>query len=74
MKTFGNLCQSHWTHSEIFKEQSSHIVYHNIIKITDLLIFLKLNWSPKLRENNGRKNTLVAQVACFQMLKFDDLN
>ena len=23
-----------------------------------------------LRENNGRKNTLVAQVECFQMLEF----
>ena len=29
----------------------------------------ELNWSLKLRENNERKNTLVTQVMCFQMLQ-----
>ena len=31
---------------------------------------LELIWLSKLRENNGRKNTLVAQGVCFQMLDF----
>ena len=36
-------------------------------KITNLWKF-GLNWSSKLQENNERKNTLVAQIVCFQML------
>ena len=36
-------------------------------KYTDNLQF-ELNCSSKLRGNNGRENTLVAQVVCFQML------
>ena len=39
-------------------------------KITNLWKF-ELNWSSKLRENDGRKNTLVTQVECFEMLKFE---
>ena len=31
----------------------------------------EFNWLLKLRENNGRKNALVAQVVCFLMLEFE---
>ena len=36
-------------------------------KITNLLV-IELNLSLKLRDNNERKNTLVTEVVCFQML------
>ena len=39
-------------------------------KITNLWK-VNLNWLSKLLENNGRKNALVAQAVCFQMLDRD---
>ena len=42
-------------------------------KMTNLWKF-ELNWLSKLRENNGKKNTLVAQVGCFQMPWIRDLS
>ena len=32
---------------------------------------IELKWLSKLRENNGRKDTLVTQIVCFQMLEYD---
>ena len=43
----------------IVKDQSSHLVYLNMHKITNLWKF-ELISSSKLRDNNERKNTLVA--------------
>ena len=52
-------------------------VSQHMHKITNLWKF-KLNRSTKLRDNNERKNTLIApwspEVACFQMLDFETSN
>ena len=45
-------------------------VSQHMHKITNLWKF-ELDWLSKLRENNGRKNALVAQVVCFQMVDFE---
>ena len=45
-------------------------VSQHLYKITNLWKF-ELSWSSKLRENNGKKKNLVAQVLCFQMLAFE---
>ena len=56
------------------RDQSSHLVYLNIIhKITNLWKFV-LNWSSKLRDNNGRKNsTLLARSCVLSHAWFRDL-
>ena len=45
-------------------------VYQHMHKITNLWKFER-SWSSNLRENNGRKNILVAQVVCLRCLEFN---
>ena len=55
----------------IVKDQSSHLVYLNIMhKITNLWNF-ELNWSSKLKDNKERKNTLVTRSIGFHLLDFE---
>ena len=46
--------------------------YHYMHKITNLWKF-ELNWSSKLRGNNGRKNTLVKRSCVLSDARFRDL-
>ena len=55
----------------IVLDHASQLVYQNIMHYIVNLSKLELNWSSKLRMNNGRKNALVAQVVCFQMPDFE---
>ena len=57
----------HWTLLVIVKDQSFYVVYQHYKKNNNLWKF-ELNWSCKLRGNNGRKNTLVTRSCVLSLI------